>query len=97
MLDLLWILLTRNEQRRRDCCLFSIDAQFPKLHVVVWIPNLVQKIEYSSSSAQIAPRSFACGEARRIAFFRSGLRGKVRMRPDEIQVVVFASRQGLSA
>src|SRR5260370_22727456 len=33
MLDLWEILMTRNEQRRRDCCLFSIDVHFPKLDV----------------------------------------------------------------
>jgi hypothetical protein len=32
------ILLTKNEQRRRECCLFSIDVQFPKLEVAGSIP-----------------------------------------------------------
>ena len=31
MLELGLILLTKNEQRRPECCLFSIDAHFPKL------------------------------------------------------------------
>jgi hypothetical protein len=33
MLELWEILMTENEQRRRDCCLFSIDIHFPKLDV----------------------------------------------------------------
>ena len=32
------ILLTKNEQRRRECCLFSIDVHFPKLDVAGSIP-----------------------------------------------------------
>jgi hypothetical protein len=38
MLELWEILMTGNEQRRRDCCLFSIDVHFPKLDVAGSIP-----------------------------------------------------------
>jgi hypothetical protein len=37
-LELGLILLTKNEQRRRECCLFSIDIHFPKLDVAGSIP-----------------------------------------------------------
>ena len=33
MPDLPMILVSRNERRRRDCCLFSIDVHFPKMDV----------------------------------------------------------------
>jgi len=38
MLELWEILLTKNEQRRRDCSLFSIAVHFPKLDVAPSIP-----------------------------------------------------------
>ena len=51
------ILLTKNEQRRRYCCLFSIDVRFPKLDVAGSIP--VSRSFVFQSLTVIGPTPYA--------------------------------------
>jgi hypothetical protein len=55
MLELWEILMTENEQRRRDCCLFSIDIHFPKLDVAGSIP-----VSRLFSFQSLTPPEYSC-------------------------------------